>query len=242
VSLEIELKLQLLPSSIHTLLALECLSSGRKKTFTVKNTYYDTQDALLAKHKVALRVRQKGNQYIQTLKTQGDNQGGLHVRSEFEYPLNNSELDLSLIQKELVDHLQIDDLSQLVLAPVFLTDFNRTEIQLSDIEVVFDQGSVTYKHLTDSLCECELELIGHVTSESQYAKLTALFDLADKIAQHISVMPSDVSKALRGERLKQIDAGNVYVIDVKAPLAKESEKEVDSAHDGNLINLKQHVG
>lgn len=45
------------------------------------NIYFDTPELILNQKKVALRARKKGDQFIQTLKTQGVVENGVHRRS-----------------------------------------------------------------------------------------------------------------------------------------------------------------
>ncbi|WP_422382323.1 inorganic triphosphatase [Marinicellulosiphila megalodicopiae] len=207
------MKLQIHPKDVKQLLELDCLKSNQKDTFVLKNTYFDTVETILANHKIALRIRQKGSRYIQTLKTQGENHGGLHIRSEYENDLRGYELELGLIEAPLNQLLTDHTLSDLELLPIFSTDFTRHEIQLNAMEFVLDQGCVTYKNLKDQICEVELELKVDASIDfSQKHHIQLIFQLAQKIAQNISVMPSDTSKALRGERLKLLEQGKKYQV------------------------------
>ena len=228
---EVELKLQIAEQDIQTFLNLDCLKTVKQTTVVLKNTYYDTQDALLASHRIALRVRQKGERFIQTLKTQGENQGGLHVRGEFEYDVSSDQLDLSLINKELLQYLPIKSVEELDLKGLFCTEFHRTEIQLTNIEVVFDHGVVTYQTLNDEICEIELELKNQTLSNND--GISELFEWAIEFSQYISVMPSDVSKALRGERLKRLSHGEEYII--KKPTIESTN------NDQYIVNCIQYI-
>ncbi|EJS91600.1 adenylate cyclase, partial [Pasteurella multocida subsp. multocida str. Anand1_cattle] len=61
------------------------------------NTYYDTADRVLAKHKMGLRVRQENQQYTLTLKTDGEVHGGLHIRPEYNVTLPDEQPNISLL-------------------------------------------------------------------------------------------------------------------------------------------------
>ena len=228
---EIELKLQIAKKDIQTFLGLDCLKKGSQTSYILKNTYYDTQDALLASHKIALRVRQQDKRFIQTLKTQGENQGGLHVRAEFEFDVKSDQLDLSLINKELLQYLPINSVDELDLKGLFCTDFHRTQIMLKNIEVVFDQGHVTYQELSDEICEIELELKNQ--SISNQSGIAQIFELAIEISGQISVMPSDVSKARRGERLKCLSHAEKYRI--KKPTIDTNNLQQ------NIVNCMEYI-
>ncbi|WP_269079050.1 CYTH domain-containing protein [Marinobacter similis] len=75
---ELEIKLTLTDEALER--ALAWLRSQQEASLgpvkTLVNIYYDTRDAALNGQRAALRVRQAGDRYIQTLKTQGDFVGG----------------------------------------------------------------------------------------------------------------------------------------------------------------------
>jgi inorganic triphosphatase YgiF len=68
---EIEIKLQISPDKIDLLLNNPFISVLPKESpqRLLKNAYFDSDDWQLQKHKVALRIRNSGQDYIQTLKT-----------------------------------------------------------------------------------------------------------------------------------------------------------------------------
>jgi inorganic triphosphatase YgiF len=72
----------------------DCEAGGQ---IELRNIYFDTPDFILNRQRMALRVRQKGSRFIQTLKTQGEFIDGGHRRMEWEWPLATAELDLSLL-------------------------------------------------------------------------------------------------------------------------------------------------
>ena len=76
---EIELKLRLCPQNLNdqnnplvTFLNQNAEADGEKQ---LNNHYFDSDDAALAAAKAALRIRQKGDRFEQTLKTAGSSQG-----------------------------------------------------------------------------------------------------------------------------------------------------------------------
>ncbi len=195
MSQEIELKLTISQESIEQLLGLDLLAPYSPASFTLENTYYDTADRQLTAHGAALRVRQTPQGFVQTLKTRGQNIGGLHRREEWEYPVPGATLDLSLLPDGALPI--VANASQ--LRPLFQTNFNRTcwliNYQESTIELVLDVGDVITEHGQDQISELELEL--------KAGNLDDLFQLAQTISEQVAIMPSDLSKAERGYRLCQ---------------------------------------
>lgn len=165
----------------------EAARGGRK---TLLNRYYDTVDAALNQAKAALRVRQAGNRFIQTLKTQGEYVGGAHRRQEWEWPLPSEDLDLTLLaQTPLSDQL---DLQRLHLA--FETNFNRQVIMLeaagSVIEVAVDSGNIVGGDQSRPLHEVEFEL--------KSGQPESLMTWARALADEVPVFLNLVSKAEQG--------------------------------------------
>lgn len=193
---EIELKLQFSDGSLDTVLCrlrtLFKLDLTEPKTLV--NIYYDTANLALNQHKIALRVRQKGQQFIQTLKTKGTSIDGLHQRGEWEWNILSKELDLSLLADCEAWTLDIDANE---LKKAFETNFDRytAEIQHegSRIELAIDTGDIIVSDNTDPINEIELELLeGHAE---------ALISLGKLIKDNLSVEQYDVSKAERGYML-----------------------------------------
>jgi inorganic triphosphatase YgiF len=176
------------------LLALPEAQKGARKTLV--NRYYDTPNALLNQAKAALRVRQAGDRYIQTLKTRGEFVNGAHNRQEWEWDLTGPELDLSLLEQTPL-HNQVD-LSDLQLA--FETNFQRQEIILKDgdneIEVAVDAGQILGGGKTMPLHEVEFEL--------KAGDAECLMQQASKLAEQVPVFLNLVSKAEQGYYLAGI--------------------------------------
>ena len=193
MSQEIELKLSVSAASADSFLSLHLLSGFQAQTFSLENTYYDTEDFALSQAGCALRVRKVNGGYVQTLKTRGQNISGLHQREEWEMPIHGSELDTALFPQGALP----DTINQDKLQPAFTTDFQRTCWNItqgsSEIELVLDSGLVKAQGKQDTILELELEL--------KAGNVEDLFTLALEISKHIPVMPSDVSKAERGFRL-----------------------------------------
>jgi triphosphatase len=206
MALETELKLLILETESHRLSTLNCLKAsefvGEK---ALLNVYFDTPDLLLTQHKVALRIRKQGSRWIQTVKTQGKSVNGLHQRGEWEWDLTCDRLDFSkLSEAEWPDSLN----SKVVLdkiEPIFTTDFKRSiwnvHINGSEIELVYDQGVVSYQD-KDSLGNVYEDPISELELELKSGEVESLFELKAQLLLELpSLTPSDVSKAERGYRL-----------------------------------------
>lgn len=205
MALEVELKLTLSPHHVDSLKSQPLFRTGAIKAQGeqhLKNTYYDTPDQLLTQHKVALRIREKGKQLIQTLKTSGTSEAGLHSRKEWEWILQQPQLDYALLQSAEWPEALRDPEVQGNIEIAFNTDFTRTLwlLDTQDIhgqplkaEIALDQGRVTYAEKTDALCELELELLEGDPAE--------LIRITAELAKHVPLYISDVSKAERGYRL-----------------------------------------
>lgn len=192
---ELEIKLSLTPDALaqaHAWLSAQAgVTAGTEKTLV--NRYYDTPAGELNRQKVALRVRQAGDQYIQTLKTQGEFVDGAHRRQEWEWPLVGADLNIGLIADTPVGQgVNLAD-----LAPVFETNFLRRILMLEDnratIECALDQGSILAGGNRRDLCELELEL-------KQGAPDT-LLDWARALAGQVPVFLNLISKAEQGYAL-----------------------------------------
>lgn len=205
MALEVELKLTLSPHHVESLKQQPLFRSEHIRelgTQRLGNTYYDTPDQQLTAHRVALRIRRKGEQLIQTLKSSGSSEAGLHSRHEWEWLLASEQLDYDLLKTaEWPKALHCETLQDKI-QPVFSTDFNRTIWILDTLdqqgrtlkaEIALDQGMVTANGLEDPLCELELELLE--------GEATELVRFALELARHVPLYISDISKAERGYRL-----------------------------------------
>ncbi|MGO1234021.1 MAG: CYTH domain-containing protein [Marinobacter sp.] len=204
---ELEIKLTLTEpaqqQALDWLLSLPLAEKGSRKTLV--NRYYDTPDAALNQARAALRVRQAGDRYIQTLKTRGEFVNGAHNRQEWEWELAGPELDLSLLEQTPL-HNQVD-LSDLQLA--FETNFQRQEIIFRDgsneIEVAVDAGHILGGGKIMPLHEVEFEL--------KAGDAECLMQQASKLAEQVPVFLNLVSKAEQGYYL-----AGIYQPDLKMPV------------------------
>ncbi|WP_169516155.1 CYTH domain-containing protein [Halomonas halocynthiae] len=196
---EIELKLALAKEAVARVSSHSLLAKTEAVCQQLRNTYFDTPDGILEANGSALRIRHDGKRYIQTLKTRGHSEGGLSRRGEWEWQLAAPELNLNaLAELPVMASLGTSQLSQ--LGAIFTTDFQRNTWRLdtpeSQIEVALDQGEIHTGSTAHRVTICELEL------ELKSGSANALLDIADTLAQHIPLRPSDTSKAARGNFLR----------------------------------------
>jgi inorganic triphosphatase YgiF len=152
--------------------------------YKLENAYYDSPDLQLNKEKIALRIRKKGNRYIQTLKTKGQSVNGLSKRGEWEWDLTQPKLNLDYLA-------QCDAWPKTVntrqLNKVFETNFTRHQVEFTwkeaTIELALDQGEITSHGSKASINENDLHL------------------LYEELQKYMTLQPSDISKAERGYRL-----------------------------------------
>lgn len=202
---EIELKMVVAPAMIKSALPglLKKLGAKQVKEAWLVNTYFDTNELLLNKARIALRIRQKEGLFIQTLKTKGGSVGGVSHRGEWEWSLQENKLDLSLLHEgQWPSEIPVEE-----LAAVFETNFKRIsaiiECRGSIIELAVDEGYISSGGAKTPLAEIELELME--------GGVDALFEVASVIAKTMPVMLADVSKAERGYRLKHERLSNEFV-------------------------------
>ncbi|GFM80594.1 adenylate cyclase [Pseudomonas cichorii] len=225
---ETEIKLRV---SRETLVALRehPLLKKRNKSgwerIDLSNQYFDTPERDLAKAKVALRIRRDGDRIIQTLKTRGQSVAGLSERNEFNWDLPKAKLDLKKLEGDCWPE-QLADLDKKTIKPLFTTDFVREKAEISwgrgkskvVIEAALDLGHVVLGKQKEEICELELEL--------REGESAALLELAAELAATLPLMPCDISKAERGERLFNADS---YSLSLPAPKL-DAETPLDDAY------------
>ncbi|MDA8128980.1 MAG: CHAD domain-containing protein [Betaproteobacteria bacterium] len=228
---EIELKLALPPQQAPAFLKRMARRRSQPERQTLVTRYFDTPDFALSGDGVALRVRRvvKGAgqrpRWLQTLKTEGERQGGLSRRVEYEMPVSRGEPDWGRFPPEA--RALVPEPLRVRVVPVFETRFERTAWLLKGaggarIEVALDVGEVASQSSAGErsapICEIELEL--------KSGRPDALFALALEWAVAFDGLPFDVSKAERGVRL----ARGIAAEPVKsAPVALDDGMGVEEA-------------
>ena len=197
---EIELKLDIDVELIPTLQNHPLLAGLTPSINQLENIYYDTADQQLRSQKMGLRTRFDGKQWQQTLKTAGQTIDGLHLRDEWETPVDDKQLQLDQLTAVGANGRTIDWLAKLVLKPAFNTRFERQYWLLTGgglgsdrVELVLDQGEVLAGNQSSPICEIELEL--------QQGDVETLQKVLRLLKTTIRLKPSNISKAARGYQL-----------------------------------------
>ncbi len=214
MGIEREIKLALPADQVSTATQWLVARAGHDgQPIALDNLYFDTPALTLARAKSALRLRRAPQGWLQTFKTVGTAKSGLHSRHEWEIPVSGPALEIdALLQACAADD---DDAAAALrnaapqLVELFRTNFTRTLWQIrqdgSDIEAALDRGEIVADVNGDTrrapICEIELEL--------KHGDEAALHALASEITASVrGLAPDDVSKAQRGYRLRERDAGS----------------------------------
>lgn len=197
MSIETELKLHISAEHLKKLQRhpfVRALTSGRAYTQKLTSIYYDTPDLALRRHAMALRLRNVGKQWIQTLKGGGQVSAGLHQRNEWEAPVPSEQLDFDVL-KDCGGQLPHGVHHH--LRPVFVTDFSRNtrlvEYEGAQIELCMDSGEIRAGHHSYPISEIELEL--------KSGEPRQLFKLAMALLDIVPLWVEHTSKAEYGYRL-----------------------------------------
>ncbi|MDR5900776.1 CYTH domain-containing protein [Halomonas icarae] len=195
MSQEIELKLALGPEGPDALRRHPLLNESSSSATLLGNTYFDTARGELEAARMALRLRRVDGRLLQTVKTRGEGSGGLSRRGEWEWRVPGPGLDLAGLEGLPPAELGKDVLTRLEAR--FTTDFRRETWHLEHrgarIELALDEGEISAACRHVAIRELELELV-----EGEPA---ALWSLAETLAEHVALRPSDTSKAARGGAL-----------------------------------------
>ncbi|ACC71874.1 CYTH domain-containing protein [Paraburkholderia phymatum] len=181
-------------------------AGGAGRTITLENRYFDTPSLTLARAKSAVRVRRTPDGWLQTYKTVGTSDEGLHSRHEWELPVKGNALEIDALLEACDDEPSKHALRSArdELIPLFSTNFSRTiwhvSVDGADIEAAIDQGEVLAdvdgEKRRAPICEIELEL--------KHGDASALSALSAELAKAVhGLRPDDVSKAQRGYRLRE---------------------------------------
>jgi triphosphatase len=189
-ALELELKFQLGAGAVEAL-EKELFPADQAKTSRLHAVYFDTPGHHLRDGAFSLRVRRKGDQYIQTLKHRA--RGGLFERDEWETKVPGPDLDIDA----LADSPAYAILATTPVSPAFVVEVERRVHLWSEgdtrIEVSFDTGLTTAEGRSEAIAELELELL-----EGSPA---VLFQLARRLLAEAHLTLLLESKAERGYRL-----------------------------------------
>jgi inorganic triphosphatase YgiF len=194
---EIELKLALAETHQARFLRHPMLKQALGRHIeTLDNIYYDTADLSLRRRGIALRLRRKGRDWLQTVKLAGASHAGLSSRPEWEVPYTG-HFDFSGVDQPAVrDWLQRPKLLARII-PICETRFRRVTWKFNAapgvVLLTLDRGWIIASGRREAISEVELELAA--------APVHAIFAIATQLAQRVALTPSVLSKAERGYRL-----------------------------------------
>lgn len=198
---EIELKLRASAPALEQVLQLEWLQplcEGPAVTQRFFSIYYDTPELSLRQQGIALRVRQVGTQWMQTIKSRGQEQNGLSTRQEWEYPISEQHLDFSLLEDVTLQNFLQSETTLQRIKPRFVTEFERQAQRLrcpegTLLELALDRGEVRAAGRSTPIMEIELELL-----QGDPQPITRI---GRCLQDSLAVVPESCSKAERGYRL-----------------------------------------
>jgi inorganic triphosphatase YgiF len=207
---EVELKLALAEEHQQRFLRHPLLKQALERhVATLDNIYYDTTDLSLRRRGIALRLRRKGRDWLQTVKLAGASAAGLSSRPEWEVPYTG-HFDFSAVDQSAVrEWLQRPKLLARIV-PICETRFRRITWKIAAapgvVLLTLDRGWIIANGRREAISEVELELDG--------APVHAIFAVATQLGQRLALTPSVLSKAERGYRL--------HLGTVPAPVKAES--------------------
>lgn len=197
--LEVEIKFAIDDDAITQLFQHPLLQQAQKGPVHHRliSSYFDTPGKQLRKLGFALRIRQQGQEFIQTLKgrSQTTSTEGVTARHEWEWPVPSLHLDLSVMPiPELQALAQQPQFTQ-ALQLAFITDFERItwDVYYNDrtlIEVALDRGQITADTKAAPIKELELEL--------KSGEIDDLHKVGAILARDLNLQVEKASKAARG--------------------------------------------
>ncbi len=161
------------------------------------SVYYDTDDRLLRRKGIVLRVRRKGRATpVMGVKWSAESSGGLFSRHEVEAACRTGLPDLQLLAPALRERVA-EIIGEHPLSPVFETRVKRRTATLrfghSDIELAHDEGVIAAGEARMPIAEIELEL----TAGNQQD----LLDFAAALTRDRALQLDFEAKSDRGYRL-----------------------------------------
>lgn len=210
IATETELKLAARPRDLPLVARLlEARAGCRGDDARLVSTYFDTPDHALARRGMALRVRESGGRFVQTIKADGRCMGPL-ARGEWEDAIGGALPDPQA--PETGRFLGAETEGRLV--PLFRTEVARQSIVLSvapetRIEAAIDRGRI---HVSDRVGEP----ISEVELELKSGQPAALYDVALDLLGVVPLRLERRSKAERGYRLAAPAAAPIAAVHAAA--------------------------
>lgn len=202
MSLEQEIKLAVASDNRLDLSQLDWLQAitREQQQQHLRTEYFDTPQMTLKQNGIALRLRKQGEQWLQTVKTSGQVNEGLHQREEWDQLLSSGEFDWSLLQQTPLATIFADRRGWKQLQCLFFTDFKRDIWLLAAeqdtlIELAYDFGEAGSGEQRAPIHEIELEL--------RQGSLQVMRQLAEQLKSALVLTYNNRSKAEIGYALYQ---------------------------------------
>ncbi len=171
------------------------LMRGAVTRVRLRALYFDTPSRELARANIALRLRQEGRHWVQTLKMPGDH---ALARTEINHTRHGPVLDLSVYAGTVAEPALTALEGELGVC--YETDIRRVlrkvRTQQGVVEVAFDTGCVRADGLELPVSEVEFELMS--------GQLAAIFLLGAKWLKSHGLVLDARSKSERGDRLASL--------------------------------------
>lgn len=195
----IELELKFAVRNVEVEAVEAALPAGAKRLHTrvLANQYFDTDDGLLHRQGVAIRIRSVDDTHEMTAKIREPDEGGLSRRQEWNLPLTEPKLDWDQLHALPLPRPVLDSVRSRGLRVVFENTLRRTDWQVlwdtCEAIVSLDLGEVATPRGASPVSEIEIEWLSGAVPD-----LIALgCALSDRLPSFMAV----ISKAERGERL-----------------------------------------
>lgn len=203
-AIESELKFALTAEAVEKIRSCPILRAQHGHSEPLLSIYFDTPRCLLGKSGLSLRVRQSGNDIVQTLKHESQAATGLFVRPEYETTVSNMSPDLNHLR--LHCPVKLPTRTNLKLNAIFSVDVRRTNWPIhwkdSDVNISIDEGAIRAGERHMPIRELEIEL--------RRGDIGTVFDLAKQFAAIAPLRLETASKAERGYRLLRHEANNYW--------------------------------
>jgi triphosphatase len=174
-----------------------------RESVYMKAAYFDTADFILAKNRIAFRIRKEGDRVMATLKWRDRDVGitGLYMREEINVPVKDESCFLSpdptIFRESPEGRDLIEALDGAPLICIFETHFYRRRLRIDSgetiCEISLDEGEVIADSGRAPISELEIELFS--------GKQEDMMKIGDRIVQTYRLRPEPISKYAKGIRL-----------------------------------------
>jgi len=198
-SQEFELKFSLTPQALEALLH-KLGKDGKWQRQT--SVYYDTPKYKLLRKGMVLRVRSKGDHFVQTLKAGGPS---ALIRHEWEKAVPDENLVLT------PDETSLEKAAWKLrskLRPIFSVQVERLSLPLGNVQIDIDKGRIEKDGEFVPVCEIEFEL-----------KSGAMAEAVPKIRETLESVAAELSFVSKSERGYALDTGAEQTVHSAEPLA-----------------------